>query len=104
VRCSKALVATLPVRGSGVTAKGWRLQFPMAPGWFSDVGGLPPVDVPMSSPWNWGTSLPSHLVVVGKVEAIVWAPIIIRWRWLQVCIMPSGGDKEGDDCLRLGTG
>lgn len=43
------------------------LPLPMAPDWLSDVGGLPPVDGPMSPLSNFGTSLPSHTVVVGMV-------------------------------------
>jgi hypothetical protein len=67
---SHALVATfltvpLLIRSFGVTADLWRLltdalPFPMARVWLSAVGGLPPVDVPMSPLSNLGALPPSH--------------------------------------------
>jgi hypothetical protein len=35
------------------------------------------------------------------VEGLVWAPVVTRPRWLQICGMPSEKNTQRDDKLEL---
>jgi hypothetical protein len=38
---------------------------------------------------------------VGKTEGFIWAPVVARLRWPQICVIPSGKDQEGDSISGL---